>query len=203
MNQFPILGTDKGVIEVFNSAVKRDALRTMKNFKEGIKKNELGLIKLKDGTIQQKKKLGYSHPEIPLYAKGDESKRNSYMNMLRIRPDQKGFIVHVSKEKHWTGDIKLQYLWDIHEHGTIRTIFGGTKIYKGTKKPKKTLIRIPPRPALTKAFNMAMKQREMKKTGDIIKTALVLYIIKQKKDLLKIASNHFLKGLKKYEVLEK
>lgn len=214
MDQFKRLGVDpraskdKKLMMIFDSAVKRDALRTMKNFKEGIKKNELGLHKLKNGTIERKTKLGYSHPEIPLYGKGDESKRNSYMNMLRIRENKKGgYSVYASREPHWSKKINLDKLWDIHEHGVIITK-GGLKINRGQLekkkgKEKRQMIRIPPRPALRKAFTMAMRERETKKTADIIKSALVISIMTGNYSPIRKGSEYFLKNLEQYAVTER
>lgn len=184
MREFPVL--PKRCDPVFESALKRDALRTIREFKEGIKKNSMGLVRLKDGTIERKRKMGYDHPTYPLYGKGDDQKLNSYVNMLRIHKKRNGFVVHPAKDMHWSGNITLRKLWDVHEHGRI--------IKRGNG-----FIRIPARPALTKAFNRAMKQRQMSETKKIIKTAIVLYLVKKNPMYLKMAMAFFLKGLSQYE----
>ena len=184
-NQFPKLPNE--CRSVLKTALRRDALRTIRNFKDGIKTDSLGLVRLKEGTIKRKKSLHYEQPTYPLYGAGDEYKRTSYMNMLRINEDPDGYTVHASQEKHWSGALPLNVLWDVHEHG--RTIKRGNAV-----------IVIPPRPALTKAFNRAMRQRQIKKTTDIIKTAIVLYLVSAQKSHLEKAKKYFMKGLKAYDI---
>lgn len=186
MNQFPRL--PKECREVFSAALKRDALRTMRNFKVGIKRNELGLRSLKPETEARKAAEGLKKPTFPLYGHGDEFERTSYMNMLRIKERKQGFVVSPSSEEHHSGSMALKDLWDVHEHGTIIKGRGGA------------LIRIPPRPALRKAFNQAMKDRNMRESEKIIKAAIVLYLKTKKRSFLTKAKVHFLKGLKQYEI---
>jgi hypothetical protein len=196
MNEFTNLPSV--CMPVFSSALKRDALRTVKNFKEGIKANSLGLVKLKDGTIKRKMALGYPKPTYPLYGIGDESKRNSYMNMLRVKEKGQTITVYPSREKHHSERLTLFRLWDIHEHGVIIRK-GKMQIKRGSEK-EGDLIRIPPRPALLKAVNRAMAQRKMAETVKIIRTAIILYINQKSKAFLDKASAYFLQGLKIYDV---
>jgi hypothetical protein len=186
MNQFPRLPRE--CMDVFRSAVKRDALLTIQNFKEGIKKNSLGLVKLKDGTITRKRRDGMTKPTYPLYGLGDERKKDSYMNMLRIKENPNSVVVSPSKKKHHSQNITLKKLWFVHEHGMTIKGKGGA------------LIRIPARPALKKAFNRAMHKRKIRETSMIIKTAIVTYIVKKNKSFLKMAQEHFLKGLEGYAI---
>jgi hypothetical protein len=188
---------------IFLSACKRDALTTARNFHDGIKTDSLGLKKLKDGTIARKKTLGFSRPEMPLYGKGDEVKKRSYMNMLRIRTLKggKGFTLHPSTDKHWTGEITLDRLWDIHEHGVIIHKKSGFVHIMRQKRQKGEAIRIPPRPALQNAFNKTMRERNVPTTTKIIKYAIVQYINTKQKKYLTIPQKFFLQGLKKYEIV--
>jgi len=186
-NEFPNL--PKVAVKVFTAALKRDALRTMKDFKEGIKENSFGLKRLSDLTIKKKEREGLPKPTYPLYGVGDESKRQSYMNMLRIKEQKQGFVVYPSKEKHHSEKITLNRLWNVHEHGMIIKGRGGA------------LIRIPPRPALRKALERAMRQRNMKETSGIIRTAIVLWIKYRDQSYLNKAQAYFLKGLEPYAVV--
>lgn len=186
MNEFPNL--PNVCMDVFRSAIKRDALTTVKEFKEGIKANRLGLVKLQDGTVRSKKAMGYKKPTYPLYGLGDESKRRSYMNMLRVKDMKNSVTVSPSHEKHHSEALTLNKLWNIHEHGATIKGAGGA------------LIRIPLRPALKKALNRAMSKRKMSATAKVIKTAVVLYIMKRSKMYLQKAQAYFLQGLKQYDI---
>ena len=188
----------KDGIALLKAPLHRDALLTMKNFKEGIKTRAFGLKELTPGTIKRKQLLGQERPETPLYGMGDEKKRNSYINMLRIKNIKGGFMVSPSKNKHYSRKIELNRLWAVHELGT--TINLGerqsikTKVVRG-----KTIIRIPPRPALLMAFRKTMAMRNMKRDAKLIKVALQKYAMTGKKNVLTKAEKNFTKGLMQYE----
>ena len=200
MKMFPQLPEEANGI--FLAAVKRDALRTVRNFKEGIKANSFGLVKLKDGTIQRKIRDGMSEPTYPLYGIGDESKKNSYMNMMRTEPMKGGYRVFPSTEMHHSGEIELNRMFKVHEGGMIITVKPRRKkgkLLKGSPK-KKFMIRIPPRPAMKKAFRQAMRQRKTKETAGVLRLAILLFLKLRKKEILRKAERHFLEGLQQYEI---
>jgi len=189
MKMFPRLPVETQGI--FLSAVKRDALRYMRNFKQGILLNTFGLDALEDGTIVRKRREGMSNPDFPLYGMGDERERDSYMNMMRIKPIREGYRVYPSKDLHHSERIELNRLFNVHEKGMIITVGKGKK---------KRLIRIPARPAGLKAFRQAMRQRKTRETADLLKIAIVLYLKTKQKSVLRKLEDHFLKGLEEYEV---
>ena len=176
----------KEAMGMFKSPLHRDALSTMKNFKEGIKKRAFGLKELKDKTIKRKQRQGMEHPETPLLGKGDEKERNSYINMLRIKNIKGGYMVFPSRQKHYSRKIELNRLWAVHELGT--TIKRGVGI-----------IRIPPRPALLMAFRKTMTDRRMSRDAKILTSSLQKYAMTGNKDILKKTEKNFVKGLMKYE----
>lgn len=188
----------KEAMAMLKAPLKRDALLTMKNFKEGIKNRSFGLKKLEDGTIRRKQLLGMERPDTPLFGKGDEQKRNSYINMLRIKHVKGGYMVTPAKTKHWSRKIELNRLWKVHELGT--TIALGARQSIKTKQTRgNTLIRIPPRPALLMAYRKTMTMRNVKADAKIIKRALAIYAETGKKGVLEKAEKQFTRGLTKYE----
>jgi len=158
--------------DVFMSMTKRNARLFNKNFKEGIKQNSFKLEKLADGTIIRKRQLGMELPETPLYGKGDDRKKDSYINMLRIRKLKNGWKITISKQMHWSKKIKLDYLYNIHEFGAL--------IKRGNG-----IVRIPARPAYQKAYEMTLKQlAKLEPKGSGVKTAINQLINTGKQDLL-------------------
>lgn len=121
--------------EIVSGATKKNAVKFCKSFQKWIKNNELGLEQLKDETVTRKMSAGMKNPKSPLYGAGDKEKPNSYSSMMRLRKIKGGWKVFPSKKKHWSGDITLDHLFNIHEFGC--------KIKRG-----KTIIQIPERPAL-------------------------------------------------------
>lgn len=177
-------------IPIMMAFVKTDALDMVKNFHDGIKKKSFGLEKLKADTIKRKRHLGMERPSTPLYALGDESKKKSYVNMLRIKRIKNGYKVYPTKAKHHSGNIRLNRLLEVHENGTI--------IKRGD-----ILIRIPPRPAFLMAYKQTLKDRQkrlMVKSREI-SHALRGYINKATIDSInKIKDKMLTSGLKKYEI---
>ncbi len=119
---------------------QENAKMFVKTFQDGIRTESFRLKPLKLSTIARKASRGLPQPETPLYGLGDESKDRSYINMFRIQEVRDGYLASPSRAKHWSGNIQLRVLYMIHEFGA-------------TIKRGKTLIRIPPRPAVQKAYN--------------------------------------------------
>ena len=122
--------------------VGESADELIKIFHDGIKNDTFLLPELADETIAGKRRKGYERPENPLYGKGDkrQSNRDTYSSMMRKRRIKNGIKVEPSKAKHWSMNITLDKLFQIHEYGaTIQTKSGN-------------LIIIPKRPAFRYAI---------------------------------------------------
>lgn len=180
----------KAIFPLLFAQTQRDSLNMIKTFQDGIRQNSFRLVKLVDGTIQRKKYLNYSHPRTPLYGQGDEKKKNSYINMLRIRKLKNGHKVYASNAKHWSGNLKLNDLMTVQEFGTI------------IKSKSGTLIRIPARPAFMKAYNRILirKKETQFKDNQTIRLLLNQYIKDGKDAHIKKETERTIAGLKKFEV---
>ncbi len=141
---------------------KRDAVGVVKEFRNGIAKNNFSLIRLKEKTIQQKRRRGYKRPATPLYALGEGQR--AYRNMLVIRTRGKSYTVRPSTRKHHEADLRLSDLFVIHEFGAVIEGRGGS------------VIRIPSRPAFSKAFARHLRKRAKKESAAEVRTAMNTYI---------------------------
>ena len=168
----------KMFLKTASAIVKKDALNLMNNFHNGIKQNSFRLAILADETIEKKVGLGLERPETPLYAFGDEKKEKAYLNSLRIRKLKNGWRVFVSRGMHHSGRISLIRLYGIHEFGAI--------IKKGDR-----LIRIPPRPALHKAFLRTLRQRKLKEDSKIVRKAYTQFLNKGQEKVVEILNGEF------------
>lgn len=143
--------------------MKKDAIRMIDNFKEGIKNQSLGLKKLLDFSINDKMRMGLDKPDVPLYGMGENIK-NSLINSLRIEPIEKGFRVFASDKLHHEetnesmtlANLPMSALLSIHEHGCTIPVTPRQRrflaIVKGLHLKLTTkFIVIPPRPAFKKA----------------------------------------------------
>lgn len=166
--------------------LKRDSCLLIKNFKEGIKRNAFHLERLKSGTIQRKRTLGYTDPNIPLYGAGDEIKDKSYINMLRMRKISNGYRVRPSIAKHHTADLTLRHLYNIHEYG------------KMIKHSSGKMFRIPARPALTRAFEKTLKDISKDDSSQMVKRALTDFINLGKQTTINRVTNQLMSDVKQY-----
>lgn len=148
------------------ATLKQDAQKLIKIFHDGIKKDEFGLDILAAATVSAKKKKGFKKPETPLYGKGDDEEKKSYVNLLRIKKLPDGWKVYPSWAKHWDVDVRLDTLFHIHE-------FGAT-----LQRKDGTLIRIPARPAFLMAYKKMLTQKgsDDRETSRIVKKAIKAYI---------------------------
>ena len=154
----------KYVGDVIKTKRKNDANIIIKTFQNAIENNNIGVDALKPLTIESKRKLNYSKPETPLYAKGKNEKR-SYINMLYIQETQDGYTIRQKNHKHWKSKLTLRQLFLIHEYGTI--------IKRGNK-----LIRIPARSIFSKSYDRAlMMQIDNKQVFKEIQDAKAQYIV--------------------------
>lgn len=139
---------------------KSEAALFIQNFQNGIRDNNFMLEALKQKTVDAKKAKGYSRPNAPLYARGDERKDDSYMNMLRIRSFRKGWKVFPSWKVHWSGAMKLRDMLDVHEHGAV------------IKKKSGKAFRIVPRPAFLKARLRTLRQLKKRTSNKLVIRAI-------------------------------
>jgi hypothetical protein len=121
--------------DIVSGSTKKNAVKFCKSFQKWIKNNELSLEAVKDETSASKMRQGFKKPDSPLYGAGDKEQPNSYSSMMRVRSIKGGWKVFPSKKNHWSKDITLDYLFNIHEFGC--------KVKRG-----KAIIQIPERPAL-------------------------------------------------------
>jgi hypothetical protein len=160
---------------------KKDAVGVIREYQNGIRSDSLGLERLKPGTTRTKENKGLSKPHVPLYAWGDDEKM-SLINCLRLTKLKNGWKIRPSKGLHHKKDggkpIALDFLHKIHENGAI--IQSGKKPGKDKKQfgPNRKPIRIPSRPALTRAyrFYLAKMKKNKKETSRTVKAAMTLYI---------------------------
>lgn len=148
--------------DIVSGSIKKDAEMFINEFKNGIKNDSFGLDKLADISILSKKRKGFSQPETPLYGKGERRKKDTYINMLRLKRLKKGWKIYPSKQMHWSGKIKLFNLFQIHEYGC--------KIKHGD-----SIIQIPPRPAFKLAYQkyLSEKSKNRKETANEVQKAII------------------------------
>lgn len=144
---------------------KGDAERLIKYFKNGLMRNEFELQPLKNTTIRSKIQKEYENPELPLVGAG-LSEDKSYINMLEVIKLKDGYKIAPKDVKHHESDLTLKSLHTIHEYGTTISLKSGT------------VIRIPPRPALFKAYKklMEFKRQNKKERSRMVKLAISQYI---------------------------
>jgi len=160
IERLPVMGQN-----MILGGIKRDCNDIINAFKNGIRENSFGLEPLNENTISQKKGKGFSKPETPLYGKGDDRKRDTYINMLRIKKLNNGYKIYPSNGKHWKSKLKLSDLFKVHEYGAVITT-------------AKAVIKIPPRPALLLAYRKQLSEmkKRKKETSREVKRAMTEYI---------------------------
>lgn len=144
--------------DVVTAQLKLDAQNFIREFGNGIRFDRLGLLPLKDATIERKSEQGMRRPRSPLAGRAETDKK-SYSNMLIMRETKRGYRVHIRAGNHWSG-VPLKMLYQVHEFGAI--------IKRGN-----SLIRIPPRPAHENAFQKMVRKRSKREKSRKVKTALM------------------------------
>jgi len=138
---------------------KKDAVSLIETFQDGIKNDSFGLTRLKNKTILAKAKQGKPKPDTPLYGDG-ETEDNSYINLFAIRKIKKGYRVFARWAKHHEAGIPLRDLFDIHEKGALIKMKNGG------------IIRIPPRPAFSKAFRKFLNKKKKAENVKAVRDAM-------------------------------
>lgn len=161
------------VDEIIETKIKKDAMNLIKIFHDGIKENDLNLKPLRPKTIIQKAEMGFKRPITPLYGAGDDRKKNSYSNMLRMKKTKSGYKIYPSWGKHWKSQLKLRDLLGVHEYG--RTI--------NMPKRKLTVV-LPPRPALHNTYQRHLEHRKADKFKAELNWAVRQLVVHNKKGYL-------------------
>ena len=168
----------------------KDAILMINNFQKGLKNQKLGLRRLHDFSVQTKSEKGYSIPDSPLYGVGEDSRYSLY-NGLRIREKRNGFQVYPIDQPHNEAvGFTVKELFKLHEKGVTLHVTPKMKAYLHWRgfhlKPTTNILRIPPRPAFSKAYaitkteinmNERSRAREIKKVmKDYIEKGLAIGI---------------------------
>jgi hypothetical protein len=152
--------------EAVETWAKYVAEELVRRFHDGIKYDRLGLEPLRPRTISRKAALGYDRPGTPLYGMGDSEAERSYINMLRIRKAGRKYTVAPSRAMHWDRKVSLKRLFEVHEYGaTITDGFG-----------KGIFIRIPPRPALRKAYGSLVRWMSRREPAKEVRARMAAYV---------------------------
>lgn len=144
---------------------KKDAVALIETFQDGIKNDSFGLTRLKNKTILAKAKQGKPKPATPLYGDG-ETEDDSYINLFAIRKIKNGYRVFARWAKHHSAGIPLRDLFEIHEKGALIKMANGG------------IIRIPPRPAFSKAFRRFLNKKKKAENVKAVREAMNLLIRK-------------------------
>lgn len=153
---------------------KRDAVGVITEFQKGIADNSFRLEGLKPKSIQQKRRKGYARPATPLYGLG-EGKR-AYRNMMIIRTRGKSYVVRPSTRKHHESKLRLSALFAIHEFGATIRGRGGA------------FIKIPARPAFSKAFQRYLRKRARLEPTREVRRAMRDYVNNAKESTFRTIS---------------
>ncbi len=141
--------------KMMRATLLKDATETIEVFQDGIDNDTFRLERLKPATITRKESQSMRHPTRPLHGRGPLEK-NSYRNLFRIQKLKHGYRLIPRTAKHWSGRIKLDHLFAIHEFGCTIIASNGT------------VIRIPPRPAFQKASRrMLRRKREQEPAAEV------------------------------------
>lgn len=159
----------KGVVKAINKSM---ADSVIKEFQSGLFKNDLGLKPLKESTIGSKRKKGYKKPGNPLYGAG-KNEKNSYYNSLKVFETKNGYSVRPRSDKEHDAKITLKQLFNVHEYGAL--------IKKGD-----TVIRIPARFALKKAYDRVMFKRSKLDYNKDVMTAINKFVVQGNTKLFKV-----------------
>ena len=138
---------------------KKDAVALIQTFRDGIKNDSFGLTRLKNKTVLAKSRQGKPKPATPLYGDG-ETEDNSYINLFAIRKIKKGYRVFARWAKHYDAGIPLRDLFEIHEKGALIKMANGG------------IIRIPPRPAFSKAFRRFLNKKKKAENIKAVRDAM-------------------------------
>jgi hypothetical protein len=142
---------------------KRDAQKLISYWRSGIMGNTLGLFALSPQTVARKMANGYAHPNSPLYGLGLEGSR-TYIKGMRAFKTSRGYTVKMINGRHHSSKLSLASLFIVHEYGTTIRGAGGK------------IIRIPARPAMTKAYQKVIREISRADDSRDLKKACTEYL---------------------------
>lgn len=93
---------------------KKQGKAIIKDFKQGILNDSLGLARLTKKTIKKKTRQGFKNPDKPLVGRGKDSKA-SYANMMALTKIKNGVKIAPREGPHWSYEVSLKKLYVYHE----------------------------------------------------------------------------------------
>lgn len=171
--------------KIADAATLRDAEGTIKEYKDGLRRDNFALKSLSDFTKKTRKEKGYA--EGPPLVAGGENKENSLINAWEIKKLTNGYEIVLREDMHHEADLPLNILFQIHEKGIrikVTEKMRNYLMFKGLFLKKSTeYILIPPRPTQQKAIAAWLAKRDkagiLSKAIDIIKVFLKTGTIKE------------------------
>jgi len=149
--------------DVFRAFANKGADRLIRNYKQGIKRDALGLRPLSGETIEAKQKKGMPQPSTPLYGHGARDDK-SLFNALIKRRIKNGIQVEARKALHQASRIPLDVMLALHAKGFSFT------------SPSGRMIHVPPRPALRVAIDITLQEQSLKTDSQKIKREISKFI---------------------------
>lgn len=191
----------KLVNDAMDAQTRKDIDAVIREYKNGIRRNNFGLAPLNPVTVQRKTDQGYPRPRTPLYGQG-EQKKNSLMNALGVRKIKNGYRLYFRRAKHHASNLSLSDLLTIMTNGALIRVtprmraflhFIGIHLKKTT-----TIIRIPPRPVVDRAIKRALKKKKAgEPTATVRRAVNVLLKTGDDRELLRLAKYKAREGLEK------
>jgi hypothetical protein len=150
----------------------RDADELISIWRNGLINNSFSLVPLKPDTKARKARLGYRYPSSPLYGLGLEGSK-TYIKGMRKYKTKRGYTVHMINGKHHKSKLPLSALFVVHEYGTT------------IEKRDGTIIQIPARSAMHKAYAKLLRKLKAKDPSIEFKLAINQYIKTSNQALIK------------------
>ena len=147
----------------FTALEKASAEATLKSLKNHLKREDLGLKRLKPATIEAKVRAGLD--TRILMATGEDSSR-SMINLIEVKKRGKNFVVGPSKTKKHHSGLSAEAIWEIHTAGAV--IDNGVSV-----------IRIHKRDAVGKTVKL-MSSRIKKASEKVVRSFLQGLLVKKK-----------------------
>lgn len=165
----------KLVNNAMDAQTKKDAKNVIKEYQNGIRRNNFGLEKLSGATINRKNDQGLTKPETPLYGEGD-GQGNSIINAIAIRKIKNGWRIYRRRAKHHGANLPLNVLLSILENGALIQVTERMRAflhYIGIHLSQNTaVIRIPPRPVVDKAISRMLKKKKAGEPAASVRKAI-------------------------------
>jgi hypothetical protein len=132
-----------------------DADSLIAYFRSGIAERRFRLAPLQPRTVAAKARRGEPNPAAPLYGMGLPEAR-SYVRALKRYRARRGWVVRFPAARHHSSKLTMDKLHEVHEYGAVFVSKSGS------------VWRMPPRPALTKAYEMVIRdQRDRDPSAEV------------------------------------